>query len=108
MFRHLILGDGQNDQVSCFYCNKGLKDWEDEDEPWTEHARWSPKCNYVLLSKGKHFVDAVCGVKNDIPTKIKEEVIFIGVKHFGNFVTDIVIILEINENDCGYFHSWGE
>jgi len=68
------LGDGQDDQMLCFCCSQGLKDWEDEDEPWTEHARWSPTCSYVLLSKGKSFVDAACGVKNDVP-KINQEVL---------------------------------
>lgn len=43
----------------CFYCSQGLKDWEDDDEPWTEHAKWSCKCSYLLLSKGKKFVDQV-------------------------------------------------
>lgn len=68
-----ILGDGQDDQMLCFCCSQGLKDWEDDDEPWTEHARWSPSCSYVLLSKGKNFVDEACGVKNDIP-KMNQEV----------------------------------
>lgn len=57
----------------CFCCSQGLKDWEDEDEAWTEHARWSPACSYVLLSKGKNFVDEACGVRNEV-TKINHEV----------------------------------
>lgn len=56
----------------CFCCSQGLKDWEDDDEPWTEHARWSPTCSYVLLSKGKHFVDKACGVRDEVP-KINQE-----------------------------------
>lgn len=56
----------------CFCCSQGLKDWEDDDEPWTEHARWSPTCTYVLLSKGKDFVDKACGVKKDV-ANIKQE-----------------------------------
>lgn len=58
----------------CFSCSQGLKDWEDDDEPWTEHARWSPNCSYVLLSKGKNFVDEACGVKN-VASTINQEVI---------------------------------
>lgn len=56
----------------CFCCSQGLKDWEDDDEPWTEHARWSPTCSYVLLSKGKKFVDEACGVREEVP-KINQE-----------------------------------
>lgn len=60
----------------CFYCGQGLKDWEDNDEPWTEHAKWSPNCSYLLLSKGKNFVHEACGLKNDIPKLSKEVSIF--------------------------------
>lgn len=53
-----ILGEGQDDQMVCFYCSQGLKYWEDDDDPWVEHAKWSPNCFYLLLNKGKQFVDA--------------------------------------------------
>lgn len=49
----------------CFCCSQGLRDWEDDDEPWIEHARWSPRCSYLLLCKGKHFVDKACGKRNN-------------------------------------------
>lgn len=39
-------------------------DWEIDDDPWVEHARWSPLCSYVLLSKGKRFVEEVGGEVN--------------------------------------------
>uniref|UniRef100_A0A1B6KJG8 RING-type domain-containing protein n=1 Tax=Graphocephala atropunctata TaxID=36148 RepID=A0A1B6KJG8_9HEMI len=54
---------GKGDQTICFHCGGGLKDWEESDEPWVEHARWFSKCNFVLLVKGKDFVDNVCGRK---------------------------------------------
>lgn len=46
----------------CYCCNQGLMDWEREDNPWEEHARWSSNCIFVLLSRGKHFVETVRGV----------------------------------------------
>ena len=30
---------GLSDQVKCFYCDGGLRNWVPEDDPWTEHAR---------------------------------------------------------------------
>jgi hypothetical protein len=30
---------GMSDQVKCFYCDGGLKNWQPEDDPWVEHAR---------------------------------------------------------------------
>nr|WIE95435.1 hypothetical protein [Microctonus hyperodae filamentous virus] len=50
---------GVGDQTMCFYCNGGLKDWEDDDDPWLQHARWFKKCPYVLLKKGKDYVQQV-------------------------------------------------
>ncbi|XP_017148642.1 death-associated inhibitor of apoptosis 2 [Drosophila miranda] len=48
-----------SDQVRCFHCNIGLRSWQKEDEPWHEHAKWSPKCQFVLLAKGPTFVREV-------------------------------------------------
>ncbi|KAL7737922.1 hypothetical protein ACLKA6_006292 [Drosophila palustris] len=48
-----------DDQVRCFHCNIGLRSWQKEDEPWHEHAKWSPKCQYVLLAKGPNYVRQV-------------------------------------------------
>jgi len=54
-----ILGKNGNDLVQCFCCNRGLINWQSKDDPWTEHAFWSPTCKYLLLMKGKQFVEEV-------------------------------------------------
>lgn len=50
---------GFSDNVKCFYCNGGLRNWEKGDDPWHEHARWFPTCPYVLSVKGQGYVNAV-------------------------------------------------
>ncbi|KAL4716153.1 hypothetical protein ACJJTC_013930 [Scirpophaga incertulas] len=50
---------GQGDKTKCFYCDGGLKDWEDDDIPWEQHARWFNRCAYVQLVKGKEYVQNV-------------------------------------------------
>ncbi|XP_042858053.1 death-associated inhibitor of apoptosis 2-like, partial [Penaeus japonicus] len=50
---------GLSDHVRCFHCGNGLRNWEDNDIPWNEHARWYPECSYVLLKKGHEFIDKV-------------------------------------------------
>ncbi|XP_022192307.2 death-associated inhibitor of apoptosis 1-like [Nilaparvata lugens] len=50
---------GKGDMVICFYCDGALKDWMDVDIPWEEHARWFSKCHYVILIKGRKFIDEV-------------------------------------------------
>lgn len=49
---------GTGDHVQCFFCDLGLKSWEPSDDPWREHARWSPACAFLLLKMGSQFVEA--------------------------------------------------
>ena len=45
-----------SDRVICFYCGGGLKNWEPNDNPWYEHAKWFPLCEYVLKKQGVDYV----------------------------------------------------
>ena len=47
---------GDRDRVKCFYCNGGLKNWEPTDDPFQEHAKWYPLCEYILKKRGVEFV----------------------------------------------------
>ncbi|KAJ1113474.1 hypothetical protein NDU88_001718 [Pleurodeles waltl] len=50
---------GSNDDVKCFCCDGGLRCWESGDDPWIEHAKWFPRCEYLLLIKKEEFVDQI-------------------------------------------------
>lgn len=50
---------GQGDKTKCFYCDGGLKDWEEDDVPWEQHARWFERCAYVQLVKGREYIQKV-------------------------------------------------
>lgn len=50
---------GFSDNVKCFYCNGGLRNWEKGDDPWHEHARWFKTCPFVLMVKGQDYINAV-------------------------------------------------
>jgi len=52
--------NGKGDQTVCFHCGGGLKDWEDDDNPWEQHAKWFSKCNFVRLQKGPDYISEVC------------------------------------------------
>ena len=58
---------GFSDNVKCFYCNGGLRNWEKGDDPWHEHARWFPTCRFVLNVKGQDYVNAVRAENQDAP-----------------------------------------
>lgn len=47
---------GQSDKVRCYYCDGGVKDWNPEDKPWEEHARFFQYCQYVLCIKGEEYI----------------------------------------------------
>jgi len=46
------------DYVKCFYCGGGLRNWNHTDEPWIEHAKWFPRCAFVILNRGYNYVRA--------------------------------------------------
>ncbi|XP_061658885.1 baculoviral IAP repeat-containing protein 2 [Syngnathoides biaculeatus] len=50
---------GRNDDVKCFCCDGGLRCWESGDDPWVEHAKWFPRCEYLLQEKGQEFVQQI-------------------------------------------------
>ncbi|KAK3100205.1 hypothetical protein FSP39_016263 [Pinctada imbricata] len=54
-----FLYEGTNDFTRCFFCAGGLRDWEPEDNPWIEHARWYKNCVFVRQCKGEDFVNLV-------------------------------------------------
>ena len=47
----MCVQSGPGDNVRCFYCDGGLKNWKPSDEPWSEHARWFPRCPFLLTHK---------------------------------------------------------
>lgn len=64
---------GQGDKTKCFYCDGGLKDWENDDVPWEQHARWFDRCAYVQLVKGRDYVQRVITEACAISEGPKEE-----------------------------------
>lgn len=38
---------GRSDKTVCFQCGGGLKDWEENDDPWQQHALWFSQCAYL-------------------------------------------------------------
>jgi hypothetical protein len=50
---------GKGDRVICFSCGGGLKNWDESDASWVEHAKWYPKCEYLKLHKGTKFINTV-------------------------------------------------
>ncbi|KAL0120677.1 hypothetical protein PUN28_008388 [Cardiocondyla obscurior] len=50
---------GSKDQTMCYHCGGGLNNWEPEDDPWVEHAKWFEYCPYLILTKGMEFVSNI-------------------------------------------------
>ncbi|XP_078067474.1 E3 ubiquitin-protein ligase XIAP-like isoform X2 [Mustelus asterias] len=50
---------GEEDNVKCFHCDGGLRNWESCDEAWEQHAKWFPGCAFLTQQKGHDFVNDV-------------------------------------------------
>ncbi|XP_029649347.1 putative inhibitor of apoptosis isoform X3 [Octopus sinensis] len=48
--------NGNADTVICFSCDGGLRNWEEDDIPWEEHARWFPRCTFVQQKKDPKYI----------------------------------------------------
>ncbi|CAB3376649.1 Hypothetical predicted protein [Cloeon dipterum] len=40
---------GSGDRAICFHCNLGLKDWYLGDDPFDQHTRWRPTCQFLPI-----------------------------------------------------------
>lgn len=63
---------GTGDQVLCFHCGGGLRDWEINDDPWVQHALWFSKCPYLIMKKGTDFIDEVNKLKDNLHIDTEE------------------------------------
>ena len=50
---------GYADEVTCFFCDGTIRLWQKDEDPWTEHARWFPKCGFLKQAKGATFIEKV-------------------------------------------------
>lgn len=57
---------GHGDRVVCFCCGLGLKNWDPDDKPIIEHAKYTSGCQYLDHIKGERFVQ---DVKNEFAKK---------------------------------------
>ena len=46
----------ERDSVRCCYCSVGLNQWDPGDSPTREHARYSPRCPFLLRAMGRAYV----------------------------------------------------
>ncbi|XP_075036661.1 baculoviral IAP repeat-containing protein 1-like [Mixophyes fleayi] len=44
---------GTRDTVQCFSCGGCLGNWEENDDPWREHAKWFPQCEFLRSKKSE-------------------------------------------------------
>ncbi|CAK8672471.1 unnamed protein product [Clavelina lepadiformis] len=61
---------GERDRVKCWYCNGGLQNWDPDDEPWSEHAKWFPTCELLLQHKGPDFVHRMVSLFPNLPRPV--------------------------------------
>lgn len=50
---------GHPDATRCFHCGGLLHHWKADEDPWEQHAIHFHHCGYLLLVKGKSYIDSV-------------------------------------------------
>ncbi|XP_060558859.1 baculoviral IAP repeat-containing protein 7-like isoform X2 [Ruditapes philippinarum] len=61
-----LLYMGNGDRCKCFWCGGELYDWEPQDIPWEEHAKWFPHCGFVRGVKGDAYIQYVRDRQNGL------------------------------------------
>lgn len=51
---------GPDDNVQCFQCGGGFRNWKQDDDPWVEHQRWFPRCPFVAATRSRAFDNGIC------------------------------------------------
>ena len=65
--------NGQADNVKCYWCDgdlDGLRNWDANNDPWVEHARWFPNCGHVMRAKGLRFIERVKAKQQNTSTAV--------------------------------------
>lgn len=63
---------GKGDRVCCFSCGGGLKDWEENDDPWEQHAMWYGKCEYLKLMKDADFIEKMAKQREEFFRRLND------------------------------------
>nr|XP_039272842.1 uncharacterized protein LOC120347079 isoform X2 [Styela clava] len=50
---------GEGDKCKCWVCGGGLNNFTEEDDPWTEHAKFYPECEFLLQQRGPGWVTSI-------------------------------------------------
>ncbi|KAK3585153.1 hypothetical protein CHS0354_034286 [Potamilus streckersoni] len=58
---------GTGDCVRCFFCGGGLRSWQNGDDPYVEHARWYPDCDYIRIYRGDEYLQQHSRYINNSP-----------------------------------------
>ncbi|PAA60889.1 hypothetical protein BOX15_Mlig000686g3, partial [Macrostomum lignano] len=58
----------EEDHVKCFFCDLGLKDWDQGDHPEQEHVKFSPLCFFLKSSRGMERLRAMSERPPNYPT----------------------------------------
>uniref|UniRef100_A0A182QLR8 RING-type domain-containing protein n=1 Tax=Anopheles farauti TaxID=69004 RepID=A0A182QLR8_9DIPT len=57
---------GVADEVRCFHCDGGLRDWLVTDDPWHEHIRCFAGCSFLQLVLGETYINHVLHNGNEV------------------------------------------
>ena len=77
----------EKDIVACFCCGKMICDWEFKDDPYIEHAKFSPDC--LLVSLNKDILNERKEIFNEEANKVVEKWFFHRDREVSDFTSDL-------------------
>lgn len=67
-----LLYMGSGDRVKCFWCGGELHDWEPQDIPMEEHAKWFTICGFVRKVMGDDYIQKVKDKQNGLIDEVPQ------------------------------------
>lgn len=77
--------------MRCFTCNGGLRNWEEHDDPWTEHCKWFPSCGFAREIKGEAFIERI---QQNMNATAAKPVMYLRIKVYIDLMIALNIIIE--------------
>lgn len=65
--------EGKGDIVICYHCGLKLNSWISDDEPWEEHVKGNPNCQFTIIMKGFEFISKICENETKKKTETEKE-----------------------------------
>nr|XP_039259891.1 baculoviral IAP repeat-containing protein 7-like isoform X2 [Styela clava]XP_039259892.1 baculoviral IAP repeat-containing protein 7-like isoform X2 [Styela clava] len=89
------------DRCKCYYCNGGLHNWDFQDNPWIEHAKYFSRCEFLLQQKGPEYVSNINAIFRNLRGHGEENFSIVQIPTGASYQQQPVLQIRIvNQRSC--------